>query len=405
MVLVLVLGVLAMALGICYAFTHVAMSSGQIAANLCRGQEAMSAAEAGIEEALYRLNADPSWPGAAWVLDGQGTQVRVSVSPAPADPWALRVESVGDVHGTAAAETPWDEAAPLASRTVTATFRRAMPAFSRYVVSAIGSDPGLVTHVALYVYRPSGGEEGKKGTTKVSGDIRSNGDVYLDWKVSVTGSVWATRQVQGSGRVKVEVYTDAGRLRRPVVDPALYRQYRLGNHVFSSQVLTGDSLPSGTYVPVASNPMGVLYREGSLVVDLAADIRGTLVVTDDLWLRSPRLKVRAHVTSGAGFGYDVDGDGVSDAIRFPALVVGGNVYVCGGETDVEVSGWLCSGGEVCRQLWADDSRFRVSGGIAASGVYAYTSRAAAFEAVYDPDGCDLRAAPGCFRWVVSGWQE
>ena len=396
------MGLLAMALGVCYAFTQVAVTSVQIAANLSHGQEATAAAEAGIEEALYRLNAEPAWQGTTCVLDDSGTQFVVTAGIHPEDPWARQVTSVGQVFGQRGEASPPEV---VAEKTVTATLRRAKATFSRYVVSTVHDDPGHLTCMNLYVYRPKKKKKKDQGQTEVQGDVQSNGDVYLETGVSVQGSVWATRRVRGSGDVTGEVYTDAGRLRRPLIDPASYRQYRLGQHVFDAQVLADQWLPAGEYGPVASNPMGVLYRHGSLAIDEAATIQGTVVVTGDLWLGSPDLAIRAREVSGAAFDYDVDDDGTPDTIRFPAVVAGGNVYLHGNGSRCEITGWVCSRGYVRRLHWTDDSRFRLTGGMLADGVYVYDSRRADFHAEHDPDGSDLRAAPGCFRWVVGAWQE
>jgi len=414
--LLLTLVIVATTLAIAYVFSYVATTGTLQGASHARVAQAKAAAESGLEIALLKLNDDPDWAGESGTLgdpvlltDTPELAYEVTVGPDPNDPWRLKVTSIGKVLEPARDGTPGLVVA--AEHRLVAILRRERLACTRYVMSAIDVPPGtgepggiVGTEDVDFPEMPRSDE-----VYEVYGDVWANDDVlfYLIGS-TVFGKAYANDWVTGSSYFSGGYELGRARLMRPpILAGRFYPTYKLGSVTQTAYQFTSNDVDGGTYPPThVGNAAGVCYYPGNFTIKgtNTTVINGTLVVDGDLTIESKDTKIYARELDGTPYGYDVDGDGTADVVRFPAIVCTGKITIQKDKTRVIAHGSIHAVKGFIRKDDAKESFTELYGGIVALKIIIDDKEMSIIKVFSDAsqgtEWMDTRAAPGFCRWVV-----
>jgi hypothetical protein len=145
-------------------------------------------------------------------------------------------------------------------------------------------------------------------STTVWPQVTINGDVYCTGDLTnngiINGDAFATGTITGASiEGKKETVTQAPVAWPNLVPTDFYQMYYIGSTQYSAE----PNIPTMPYIPSPSNPAGIRYCVGDVIMPGGVTINGTLVVTGNL---------------------KIDGSNTITSVKnFPALVVGGQLVM------------------------------------------------------------------------------
>ncbi len=324
MSVLLVLGILAMVLALTYGISHSSATSFTLATRQGAKNQAEAAAESAAVIALDNLDADPSWMPASTITGtlASGESYQLDVQPLS--------DSQGIVNGrrvTATAQVLDASTGRVLGQhrlvvTLTKQARDDLPisAIAAFAadISALDGPPVYLANGSLF--------PGTVATqvTEVRGNVRSRGPIQSQKPSAVEGTFFVMGQANNDGAVTAPYQTY-----KPSWETGTYQAAALASSGTLSA--TGQlKLINAQLAPSTSNPMGVFYHQGNVILDNNVNISGTLVVKGDVTITGTGVQLSAYRKPLGTAG--------TDFASFPAMVVDGSVTFYGTADWVRISG-------------------------------------------------------------------
>ncbi|MBI3463943.1 MAG: hypothetical protein HY000_12925 [Planctomycetes bacterium] len=323
--MLLVLAVLAITLALTYAMSRTALTSFKLSANQSASLRARSAAGVAASLALEPLAANSNWmpdlnPMSGTLSSGEPYQVDVQITDDGSDRSIAATAQVLDPTGKRT----------LAKQLLTVDLAKQLqdncPYYAQYptytVAAIMAFAPDISATEGAPVYVAAG--------TTIRGNIRSKGTIQFQRGFALVGMAYAMGNV-GNPDTNLACYSTyhASSGAAYQAEPLASR----GTITASGQLM----LSNVTLVPSSTNPMGVYYHQGNVLLDNNVTVTGTLVVNGDVTVRGTGVQLEALLPTTTSF-----------KSCFPAMVVDGSIVFDPATSGVRISGIIIASGNVRR---------------------------------------------------------